>query len=169
MLRMNEGKTFELAGTIWRVLDKMPEGYLCIADSIGDKRFGNNNNWKESSLRRFLNTEFLEKIENEIGQGMLVEFERNLLSLDGQTEYGTCRDKVSLISFDEYRKYRALLPNTGYWWWTLTPDSTKCNGNNSWMSVVAPSGDFSGRGYYGDYGVRPFCIFSSSLFESGEN
>ena len=103
-----------------------------------------------------------------VGEENIIEFERDLLSLDGQTEYGTCMDKVSLINVDEYRKFRCLIPNTGEWWWTITPDSTKCNNDTAWIAVVSPSGDFNGDIYLNYYGVRPFCIFSPSIFESEE-
>ena len=167
MLNMELNKTFTVAGIRWTVLEKLANGYLAIADSIGNKRFGNNNDWKESSIRKMLNSEFAEKIEKELGVE-LPEFERNLLSLDGLKEYGTCMDKVSLISVDEYRKHRDKLPNTGKWWWTLTPDSTRCNGDSSWIRVVSPSGDFDFNGFNGLNGVRPICIFPSSIFESEE-
>lgn len=167
MLNMELNKTFTVAGIRWTVLEKLENGYLAIADSIGNKRFGSNNDWKESSIRKMLNTEFAEKIEKELGVE-LPEFERDLFSLDGLKEYGTCMDKVSLLSVDEYRKYRDKLPNTGKWWWTLTPDSTRCNGDSSWIRVVSSSGDIDNVNYYVDYGVRPVCIFPSSIFESEE-
>lgn len=119
-------------------------------------------------MRNELNTDLRKKIENELGVDSLVEFERDLLSLDGQTEYGTCRDFVSLISVDEYRKYRKLLPNTERWWWTLTPDSTPCNNDGKWLRVVSPSGNFNSNYCRNSIGVRPVCIFSSSIFESEE-
>ena len=135
----------------------------------GDREFDDNcNDWKSSDLRNELNTDLRKKIESELGTDSLVEFERNLLSLDGQTEYGTCRDFVSLISVDEYRKYRKLLPNTERWWWTLTPDSTPCNNDGKWLAVVSPSGGINDDDYDDSNGVRPVCIFSSSIFESEE-
>lgn len=167
MLKIENGK-FELVGKIWTVLEKTEQGVLCIADSIGDKVFGKTNDWRESDIRKFLNTEFLEKIENEIGKDNVIEFERNLLSLDGQTEYGSCMDKVSIISAFEYIRNRKLLPNTGDWWWTLTADSTPCNDDDYWVRVVSSSGCISNDCCNDYYGVRPFCIFSSSIFESGE-
>ena len=112
--------------------------------------------------------EFLKKIESEIGAGNLIGFERNLLSLDGQTEYGTCDDKVSLLTVDEYRKYRKLIPNTDDWFWLISPWSTPCNGFKNSGAVVAPAGNFYSRDCYFSYGVRPFCIFSSAIFESEE-
>lgn len=167
MLKIENGK-FELIGKIWTVLEQTEQGVLCIADSIGDKVFGKTNDWRESYIRKFLNTEFLEKIENEIGTENVIEFERNLLSLDGQTEYGSCMDKVSIISVFEYIKHRKLLPNTGDWWWTLTADTTPCNNDDWWLLVVSPSGRIDDYYCNGSLGVRPVCIFSSSIFESGE-
>ena len=165
------GKTIDVSGIKWLVLDKLEKGYFAISEDFygRDRGFDDNcNDWKSSDLRNELNTDLRKKIESELGTDSLVEFERDLLSLDGQTEYGTCRDFVSLISVDEYRKYRKLLPNTERWWWTLTPDSTPCNNDSKWLRVVSPSGNFS-RNYYDlSCGVRPFCIFSSSIFESEE-
>lgn len=165
------GKTIEVAGINWMVLDKLEKGYFAISEDFygRDREFDDNcNDWKSSDLRNELNTDLRKKIENELGVDSLVEFERDLLSLDGQTEYGTCRDFVSLISVDECRKYRKLLPNTKRWWWTLTPDSTPCNNDGKWLRVVSPSGRINGNVYNNRYGVRPVCIFSSSIFESCE-
>ena len=161
------GDTFELAELTWKILDRTDKGIVCLAERIKDSfNFGLNNDWKESSLRKYLNKDFYENLVNEIGEDHVVTFERDLISLDGQKEYGKCEDKVSIISFDEYRKYRELIPNAEYWWWTLTPDSTKCNGDTLWIRIVSPSGHVSNNCYYDSGGVRPLCIFSSSLFES---
>ena len=165
------GKTVEVAGMKWLVLDKLEKGYLVISEGFygSSREFDDNcNDWKSSDLRNELNTDLRKKIESELGTDSLVEFERNLLSLDGQTEYGTCRDYISLISVDEYRKYRKLLPNTGKWWWTLTPSSTACNDDDTFVRVVSPSGSVGSNYYDGSVGVRPVCIFSSSIFESCE-
>lgn len=165
------GKTIEVAGINWLVLDKLEKGYFAISEDFygRDREFDDNcNDWKSSDLRNELNTDLRKKIESELGTDSLVEFERNLLSLDGQAEYGTCRDYVSLISVDEYRKYRKLLPNTGKWWWTLTPDSTACNDDDTFVRVVSPSGNVGSFSCRSSRGVRPVCIFSSSIFESCE-
>nr|WP_296064383.1 hypothetical protein [uncultured Mediterraneibacter sp.] len=167
------GKTITVAGITWRVLDKLEKGYFVISDGFygEDRKFdGSCNNWKCSDLRKELNTDLKDKIEDELGKGALVGFERDLLSMDGQTEYGTCKDLVSLISVDEYRKYRKFLPSTDRYWWTITPDSTPCNNDSMWLRVVCPGGRIGNSYCYnGGYGVRPFCIFSSSIFESEED
>lgn len=167
---LKAGDTFELAGLKWKILDITEHGYKCIAEKLPENmHFGSNNDWKVSSIREYLNGEFYEELVEEIGEDSIIPFERNLLSLDGQTEYGTCEDKVSIIGLDEYRQYRELLPNEDYYWWTLTPDTTKCNGNESWIRVVCPSGDINFNNCSSCNGVRPVCIFSSVIFESGEN
>lgn len=163
------GDEFQLAGTTWKILDIAGEGYVCLAESIGNKEFdSDDNNWATSKLRSYLNKEFLEKLEEEIGSGNVLEFKRNLLSLDGQTEYGTCADKVSLLTVDEYRRYRKYIPNANKWWWLISPWSTPCNDYSSTVAVVSPSGNFYDYRYFNCFGVRPFCIFSSSIFESEE-
>ena len=163
------GDEFQLAGTTWKILDITDTGYMCLAESIGNREFdSDDNNWATSDLRSYLNKEFLEKLEEEVGEGNVLEFERDLLSLDGQTEYGTCADKVSLLTVDEYRKYRKYIPNADKWWWLITPWSTPCNDYSSTVAVVSPSGNFEHHGCDDCHGVRPFCIFSSSIFESEE-
>ena len=169
---LNKGDAFVIAGLVWKIIDVTEKGYMCLAEKLEERMMfdRNSNDWKTSSLRKYLNEELFKKIADEIGEENIIPFERNLLSLDGQTEYGTCEDKVSLLNFDEYRQNRALIPNTDdYWWWLLTPDSTKCNRDSTWLSVVSPGGIIISYGscyYYG--GVRPVCIFSSTIFESEE-
>ena len=163
------GKIIEVAGITWRVLDKLEKGYLVISDEFyGDSRKfdDNSNNWDSSALRNELSTDLRKKIEDSVGEGALLKFTRDLLSMDGQTEYGTCEDYVSLLTVDEYRKYRKHLPNMQEWWWLITSDTTPCNNNSSWVQVVSPSGNVGNDCYNDSSGVRPLCIFSSSIFES---
>ena len=165
------GKVIELAGMEWLILDKTEKGYFAILNGFDgrERTFDSaSNNWISSKLRNELNTRFLKKITDELGEDAVIEFDRDLLSMDGQTEYGHCKDKISLLTVDEYRKYRKLLPNMDKWWWLLTPWSTPVNDFSTTDAVVSPSGDI--LDYYCDlgYGVRPACIFSSSIFESGD-
>lgn len=166
---LSAGDTFKLAGLTWTILDITDKGYMCLADRLENsmKFDSESNNWIGSRLREYLNTEFIKKIADEIGEENIVSFNRNLLSLDVQDEYGSCEDKVSLLTIDDYRKYRSFIPNTdNYWWWTCTPWSTKRNGYKSSVVVVSPSGYFGNCSCRNDFGVRPFCIFSSEIFES---
>lgn len=163
------GKTVEIAGMEWMILDKTEKGYFAVLNGFDGKERtfdSDSNNWISSKLREELNTKFLKKISDELGEDAVIGFDRDLLSLDGQTEYGHCEDKISLLTVDEYRKYRKLLPNMSKWWWLITPWSTPVNDYNSTLTVVSPSGCFNGNICNYSFGVRPVCIFSSSIFES---
>lgn len=162
--------TFKIAGLDWKIIDITDKGYSCLCEILEeDMKFDDSSNdWRSSGLRKYLNGDFLKKISDEVGEENIVKFERDLLSLDGQTEYEKCEDSVSLLTVDEYRKYRSLIPNEKKWWWLITPWSTPCNDYEYPVTVVASSGYFSRRHCGNYYGVRPFCIFSSSIFESEE-
>ena len=165
------GDTFELLGLTWKILDITDKGYMCLASRFEDNmQFDSSaNDWKISDLREYLNNEYYEELAEVIGADNIIPFERNLLSLDGLTEYGNCEDNISLLTVDEYRKYRALIPNTDdYCWWLITADSCKSNNDNIWVRVVSPLGYIWNDIYGNCRGVRPVCIFSSSIFESGE-
>lgn len=166
------GKVIELAGMDWLILDKTEKGYFAILNGFDEKERtfdSTSNNWITSKLRNELNARFLKKITDELGKDAVIEFDRDLLSMDGQTEYGHCKDKISFLTVDEYRKYRKLLPNIDKWWWLLTPWSTPVNDFSTTITVVSPSGYFNVYNYDDEYGVRPVCIFSSSIFESGSD
>lgn len=166
------GKVIELAGMDWLILDKTEKGYFAILNGFDEKERtfdSTSNNWITSKLRNELNARFLKKITDELGKDAVIEFDRDLLSMDGQTEYGHCKDKISFLTVDEYRKYRKLLPNMDKWWWLLTPWSTPVNDFSTTNTVVSPSGSVSILSCYSGYGVRPVCIFSSSIFESGSD
>lgn len=166
------GKTVEIAGMEWMILDKTEKGYFAVLDGFDGKERtfdSDSNNWISSELREELNTKFLKKISDELGEDAVIGFDRDLLSLDGQTEYGHCEDKISLLTVDEYRKYRKLLPNMPKWWWLITPWSTPVNDYNSTLTVVSPSGVIRNYCCCFSSGVRPVCIFSSSIFELGSD
>ena len=165
------GDTFKLAGLNWKILDITDKGCFCLADKLDDEMIfdDESNDWKGSKLRHYLNYDFYKVISDKIGCENIIPFERDLLSLDGQTEYGNCIDKVSLLNIDEYRKYRNLIPNTDdYWWWLISPWSTRCNDYSRLGTVVSSSGGICNRYCRYVSGFRPVCIFSSLIFESEE-
>lgn len=164
------GNQFELAGLKWKIIDVLDLGCMCLAEkSEKSMTFDSNcNDWRTSELRQYLNNDFLRKLEKEIGEENIIEFERDLLSVDGQKEYEKCKDKVSMLTLDEYRKCRSLIPNEEYYWWLLTPWSTSHSGYYTLTTVVLPSGCIYSSNCNSCFGVRPVCIFSPSIFESKE-
>ena len=96
--KLTVGDTFEIMGLKWKILDITEQGYKCIAEKLKDnKTFGNNHDWKERSIRKYLNGEFYKELTGVIGEDNIIPFERDLISLDGLKDYGTCTDHVSII------------------------------------------------------------------------
>ena len=140
-----------------------------LKDSLGDMRFGDNNDFSKSDILKKLNEEFLPEIESVIGVENVLEFETDLTSLDSSKKHGTMKSKVSLPTFDFYRNNRATFTkyNLADWWWLATPHTTSEFVNDWWVSCVSPIGridDYDSG--CGNYGVRPFLTFVSTIFDS---
>lgn len=131
-------------------------------------KFGDDNNdWRQSIVRKYLNNDYLREIEAEFGEDNIVEHTTNLFSIDGLNDYGTCRNKVGLFDIDQYRKYRKVLgKNMDDWWWLLTPDSTPSGWSARCVRCVGNGGGVFYGGYDCSGSVRPFCIIKSSIFVS---
>lgn len=145
-------------------------GVLVLAhDVLFQKAFDedNCNNWTKSSLRKYLNGEWLDNLKKSVPGENILPFKRDLTSDDGLDDYGTCDDFISLISCDEYRKYRKYIPNKSDWWWTLTAYSTPYSGYSHDARRVDTGGSLdNGSAYYGDRGVAPaFLLLPDTLVE----
>ena len=170
---VKDGEVFSVAGIEFiKFFDEDGKTVAIAKNSLGDYRFGNNNNFAESKIKEMLEKEVLPKIEAEIGVENIVEHEVDLLSLDGSDKWGKINCKISLPTFDFYRKHVKIFDKHKFndWWWLATPDSTSDHSNDSWVSCVSPSGflNRNRRGYYYGNGVRPFLIFVSSISVSCE-
>ena len=126
------------------------------------------NDYKNSSIRKELNGEFLNELANEVGTINIIPHTVNLTADDGRKDYGMCDDSVSLLTCDMYRKYvdvidRYLIDN---WWWLATPYSTSSNGYDFTVRCVRLDGTLRNGNCYLGYGVRPFCILKSGIFVS---
>ena len=139
-------------------------------DTVFNSCFGNDNNFANSRILDRLQKEILPEIEEIVGAENVLEFETNLLSLDGSSKHGTLKSKISLPTFDFYRQNVRIFDRykLNEWWWTSTPDSTVEHINDYWIVCVSPFGCIDGNfcNYY--FGVRPFLIFLSSIFVSCE-
>lgn len=140
-----------------------------LKDSLGDMRFGDSNDFSKSDILKKLKEKFLPEIESIVGAENVLEFETDLTSLDGSKKHGTMKSKVSLPTFDFYRKNRAMFEKYKLddWWWLATPDTTSEYVNDNWVVCVSPLGNVYGN-FCGDFyfGVRPFLTFVSSIFDS---
>ena len=170
---LNAGDVFNYAGNKWVKLDTAYNGSLVLSyDVIFDAKFDeDSNNWMRSSLRERLyrsmpydtiviRTGRPDDANIYIPRADLIKFERDLTTDDGMTDYGTWNDYVSLLTCDEYRKYRKLIPECGTWY-TITAYSTEYS---HFIRYVDSDGTLRNTGvYFGDVGVRPLCVLKSDV------
>ena len=170
---MNIGDKITYKGFEWIVLDMEGDTVTCIMskfwkkDTVFDS--SNNNNWETSSIRKTLQEDLLPVL----GEENLITHTTDLIADNGDKRYGTCEDKVWLLSCDEYRKYReTILSGFDFddeWMWTVTPWWINDVGYGYGVRTVTPTGGvFSSYLSYAinSHGVAPACIFHLSSPES---
>ena len=165
------GEIANIAGIDWIVLEQNGDTTLCLAKDFvyeNTKFDSNTNNYANSSIRQTLNGEFLDKLTKEIGADAILATEIDLTSDDGLDDYGKVTDKVCLLTCDMYRKYNRIIENykVNDWWWLATPWSTPHRGYDCTVRCVDYDGTLLNCYCYYYFGVRPFCIFKSSIFVS---
>lgn len=156
------GDHFEYKGIEWVCLDIGNEtAFAVTAKVIANMPFNDEyedgcNNWRTSSLRKWLNSEFLDK---NFGKGALLANFSTLTADNGDDKYGVVEDYVTLLDCDQYRRYRKLMPKYDDWVWTLTPRSCTVGDAFSVRNII-PSGELDS--YFADntYGVAPACLFN---------
>lgn len=170
--KVNRGQEFNFAGIEWIVLDHKEEGTLVLAEDIlEDREFdkNNSNNWKTSSIREYLNGEFLEvMIANGASDGDIKEMTVDLTSDDGMKDYGEDLCKIALLTADQYRKFRSYIKNASDWWWLATPYSCSASNSTTARNVLSDGSLDDNSAYDGSNGVRPACILSSEIIVETE-
>lgn len=169
---------FIYGGVEWVVLDNRPNMVLVLAadvlkDTEGNVRYipfdtDNKNDFAASSLRAFLNGDFLEELAAAgTDKEAFVPIVLDLTSDDGLDDYGTDTAKIGLLSDRMYRHFRKLIPNASDDWWTCTPFSTARNGFEHLVRYVNTSGALNSASAYSGYrGVRPLCALKSDILVS---
>lgn len=167
---LKPGEEFLIAGRKFIVMDHVESGTKVICQNLWGKdvKFGRNRNYKESSLKKYLEEKILPELESALGTENIVEHEADLTAVDGKNEFGKVTCKIRPITFMEAREYTDLLENKDIesYWWTCTPWSTEERGWQYSVTVVSPSGVFDGYDCNFSFGVRPVCILKSDLFVS---
>ena len=121
---------------------------------------GNSGDYAEPAVRNALNTEFYNEVSSEIGDENIITHEVDTTRYRNDGTHSSCRDKVSLLTVDLYRRYRKFLPAYGSWWWTATPYSMeypRC------VCCVGDDGALLWDVCNCSFGVRPFLILDSSI------
>jgi hypothetical protein len=152
---LNVGDKFTIGNIEYIVLDKDGDNVSCLTVGfINDrKQFSENTNmFSKSSIKNYLNGTYFDWISGEIGEENIIE--HDCLGKDY---------KVSLLTVEKYKKYRDIIQNAENWWWL----ADAYEGTSYDVHIVGSLGGLNNFGYYdGVGGVRPFCIFKSSIFVS---
>lgn len=160
------GSTVKLGNREYIVLDHGTETTTIIAkDFTKEMRFGDTGDYIISDVRKYCNGEFLNEIVAAVGIDNIVEHTVNLVADDGSGKGKTCRDKVSILTTENYRRYREFLKTYGDWWWIATRVTYDERFARD-VCCVNSGGilDWDGCGFC--YGVRPFCVLNSSVLIS---
>jgi hypothetical protein len=164
---LERGQIFSAGGFKWLVVEHKQEGTLvlmetCLKNTPFDE--DGSNDWRRSSIRRYLNENFLRVLEdNGLGSDSIVETEIDLTSDDGLKDYGTSRDKIFLLTADMYRRNRDVIKPIGSCWWLITPHSTSTSGYTSHVRCVYPNGSLGDIYAKYGYGLRPALILKSDI------
>lgn len=158
------GDRFEYNDVMFTVLGEEQGGVLAVVSEPLEMEMPFDgklrNDWRISSLRNYLNGEYLEQFN----RSDLLPFVSDLTADDGMKGYGTAEDYVFLLSCDLYRKYRESVPRFNSWWWTLTPWTCR-PGFTSSARLVTSSGVLSESSTYSDHGIAPAILFNPRVFE----
>ncbi len=102
-LQMKE--SISVADISWSKFAEDSEGnaYMLADENIYDMEFGDNNDWRESPIKKRLNEKLYQKVVAELGTNALLTIQSDLFSHDGLRDYGICEDKISLLTYDMYR------------------------------------------------------------------
>lgn len=171
---LKNGRVFTYAGVNWVKLDDLNGGALVLSvDSLFRRAFDteNKNNFAVSSLNRELNGDFLEALCREGAKKEdFVPLVLDLTSDDGMKDYGATSAMIGLLTCEQFRKYRALIPNLNAedWWWLLTPDSCLPQYASFVRDVNADGALSNAYAYDGGAGVRPLCILKFGILVSVE-
>lgn len=108
-------------------------GKECPFECTGTKR-NDHNNFVGSHIQRVVEAFLLD--HPEINKAV-VDRPIDLTSMDGMTDYGCPVVHGRILTSDEYRKYRALIPLASDWYWLATP----------WTTLRSPNSN-ADRAYY---------------------
>ena len=138
------GTAFDYAGQSWILLENDDGRALCLSKDIIETRAfdeGNCNNFAVASSKEYLNGAYLDNLLEDVnGPNAFLTTELDLTTDDGLKDYGTCTVTIFLLTVDQYRRNRDVIPNADDWWWLSTAFSTKSNGYESLARRVRSGG-----------------------------
>lgn len=159
------GSIVRIGNREYIVLDHSKDTTAVITKDFTKKmEFGQSGDYLTSDVRKYCNGEFYNELVAAVGTENIVRHIVKLVADDGTGKSHICWDKVSIITTENYRRYREFLRAYGDWWWTATRVTYDDEDYARGICCVNSVGFLSWYGYGYCTGVRPFCILNSSIF-----
>ena len=158
-------------GTEYIVCDQLDESTLVIRKDLleEDMSFGANNDWRESEVKDYLNSVYLQDLKKNFGEDAIRKIHTKLTSLDGYDDYGISSDMVGMMTATDYMNYHKYIGDCDRPYWLSTPNSTKNGIGDNYVRVVFSNGCAGYNDSCWDRGVRPFFILQSDIFVTCDN
>lgn len=165
------GTAFDYAGQSWILLENDDGRALCLSKDIIETRAfdeGNCNNFAVASSKEYLNGAYLDNLLEDVNvPNAFLTTELDLTTDDGLKDYGTCTVTIFLLTVDQYRRNRDVIPLVDDWYWLSTAYSTAANGYEHSARCVWNDGTLDWYyAYLGYRGLRPACYLDSDLLIS---
>lgn len=161
------GETVKLGNREYIVLGHAEETTAVVTKDIAQIiSFGKSWDYSKSYVRDYCNGDFYKELAEVVGKENIVPHRVNLTCDDGSNKGVTCKDNVSILTAENYRRYREYLPALGKSSWTATGVTSRAKNYARDVCYVGANGVLSRNSCGGVRGVRPFCILNSSIFVS---
>ena len=161
------GSVVKIGNREFIVLEHSNETTAVITKSFADSmEFGDNGDYRTSKVRKYCNGKFYDELTKAVGKENIVEHTVKLDADDGTGKGVKCKDNVSILTNDLYRRYRDYLTPYGNWWWTATRVNATDSDYARSVCCVDSGGVLSWDGCGCCGGVRPFCVLNSSILVS---
>lgn len=162
------GNIIKLGDREFYVLGHGAETTAVLAkDAARRMTFGGGGDYRKSDVRDYCNGDFYKELAAVVGAENIVQHTVKLGADDGTGKGLSCKDNISILTTDLYRRYREFLPAMGDPWWTATRVShDEDTGYTRCVCCVFSYGVLCWYGCGYSRGVRPFCILNSSILVS---
>ncbi len=157
------GSVVNIGDREYIVLDHSTDTTAIIAKNCRvDMTFGDSGDYLYSRSRAYCNGKVYDELARAVGEENIVKHTVDLTADDG-TGKSVVQDKVSILTTEQYRRYRKFLPALGRTYWTATRATKEVTNYDGHICCVRDDGVLSWVTCDWCCGVRPFCILNSSV------
>ena len=162
------GGIIEIGGREYIVLNHGTSSTAVLArHCVCDMEFGEDNDYRQSGVRRYLNSTFYNELLGSLSATDIVDQLVHLETDDGTNKNDSCIDHVGLLTTTLYRRFRQHIPAGERAWWLATPKS-KAEGWTRNVCCVSDGGVPFWNESDWSRGVRPFIFLNSSILNFTE-